>query len=167
MNIGQRHCVKFTTQRTRVAVEEHRSGAGWVVRVIQPAVGQTVAIRSSRHDSWDAARDAFVREVIAVGDTIMKEVHLRLKQALKVWKCGRVGIRPGSGAAFSQVLAVSANVVEVALPCARTIQSLIDNDKLLADSFSFPEWLVCALADLHAGLSDEDAGRRMAVSLRG
>lgn len=148
-------------------MEEHRSGTGWVVRVIQPAVGQTVAIRSSRHDSWDAARDVYVHEVVTMGDAIMKDVYVRLKQALKIWKCGRVGIRPGSGAAFSQVLTVSDDVVEVALPCARTIQSLMNDGGLQVGSFPVPDWLACALSDLQDGLSEEDAGRRLASSMRG
>lgn len=164
---AQRHCVRFPSQRMRIAVEEVRHGNGWVVRVITPADGQAVSIRSQMHADWDAARAAFVGELISAGNSIMENAYGRLKNAIRVWQCGRVGIRPGSGAAYNLVLAATRTIVEVALPCARTLTQLMESGGLAKDGFKAYDWLQCAIEDLREGLTEEQAGRRLADTMRG
>jgi len=164
--MDKRLSVRFPSHRTRIAMEEHRAGSGWVVRVILPAQGQSVAIRSARYDAWDSARDALVREVLTVGDALMADAYHRLKQAVRIWKCGRVGIRPRSGAAFNQVLSASASIVDVALPCARIFRTLLDHGGLEDGTYTTPDWLACALDDLQEGLTENEAGFRLAETMR-
>ncbi len=163
---AQRHCIRFPSQRMRICVEEDRHRRGWVVRVVTPAASSAVSIRTHVHLDWEAAREAFVSKLVATGNGLMEIAYERLRKALKVWQCGRVGIRAGSGAAFDLVLIAAYSVVEVALPCARTLTRLMESGGLTSDGFEAHDWLQCALEDLREGLTEEEAGRRLANDMR-